>query len=60
MRGGRLVRESGFVQHRVHEIPGGIAGERPAGAVRAVRTGREAEDEDARFGSPNPGTGFPQ
>lgn len=49
MRGGRLVRESGFVQHGIHESSRGITREWPAGAVGAMGTGREAEDQDSRI-----------
>src|SRR3954464_4319546 len=34
-----------FVQHRVEKVGGAIAGEHAAGAIGAVRTGREAEDQ---------------
>src|ERR1035437_10266839 len=38
--------EAEVVEHRVHEVSGAIAGERAAGAVCAVGSGGEAEDED--------------
>jgi hypothetical protein len=44
--GGRLIGESGFVEDGVHEFSGGVAGERAAGAVGAVGSGCEAEDDD--------------
>ncbi len=37
-----------------------VAGEDPAGAVRAVRGRRQPDDEQPRAGSPNPGTGRAQ
>ena len=39
--------ESEVVEDRVHEVAGAVAGEGTAGAVGAVRSGGEAEDQDA-------------
>src|SRR5260370_23875908 len=41
----RLTSKPRFVQHRVHEVAGGVAGKRAAGAIGAVRAGRESEHE---------------
>src|SRR5579863_3699956 len=49
-RGGGLIGESGFVKNGIHEVPRGIAGERPAGAVRAMRARSEAENKNAGIG----------
>ena len=40
--------EAQLVKDGVHEVPGAVAGEGATGAVGSVRTGSEAEDEDAR------------
>src|SRR5260221_12415415 len=56
--GGRLGGESGFVEGRVHEFSGGVAGEGAAGTVGAVGSGSEAEDDDARLGISEAGDGL--
>lgn len=43
-----LVGKSRLVQDGIHEFAGGIARKRSSGAVRAVGTGREAEDQHTR------------
>ena len=45
--GSGFTGEAEVVEHRVHEVSGAIAGERAAGAVCAVGSGGEAEDEGA-------------
>jgi hypothetical protein len=45
----RLARESKLVENRIHEVAGGIAGERASRAIRAVCAGREAEHEHMRI-----------
>ncbi len=49
MFGRGLVGEASAVQHRVHEVAGGIAGERAPGAVRPMRSGGKPEDQDTRI-----------
>src|SRR5580693_8465337 len=56
-RGG-LVGKAGFIQNREHELARRISGERPAGAVRAVRSGSQAEDKNARIGIAKAGHGL--
>src|SRR5208337_1115860 len=56
-RGGQQ-RKSGFVQHRVHEVAGGVSGERAAGAIGAVGAGSESEHEDAGMGIAEAGNGL--
>ena len=48
-----------FVQDRVHEVAGAVAGEGAAGSVSSVGAGGEAEDEDsgARVAKAGNGTG---
>ena len=41
----RLVREAGAVQRREQEVARPVAGEHPAGAVAAVRGGREPDEQ---------------
>jgi len=48
--GDRFGGESELVQDGVHEVAGAVAGEVAAGAVGAVRTGGEADDEHAGIG----------
>jgi hypothetical protein len=45
--GARFVGEAEFVQDRVHEVAGAVAGEGSAGTVGTVGPGGEAEDEDS-------------
>ena len=45
---GRLVRQAGPVQRRIEPVAAAVAGEHPAGAVRAVRRGRQTDDQDLR------------
>ena len=51
----RLVREPGAVERRVEPVAGAIAGEHAAGAVRAVRRRRQADDHDPRRRVAEPG-----
>ena len=46
----RLTGKSGFVQHRVHKVAGGISGEGAAGAIGAVGAGSESEHQDSGMG----------
>lgn len=55
--GGGLVGEAGFVEGAEEEVAGAVAGEDAAGAVGAVGSGGEAEDEDARGGVAEAGDG---
>ena len=48
--GDREAGEAGGVHRRHQEQAGAIAGEHPAGAVGAVRAGRQADDQQARLG----------
>ena len=51
-----LIREAGAVQRREQEVARAVAGEHPAGAVAAVRGGREPDDAaTGPAGSPKPG-----
>ena len=45
--GAGLTGQAEFMQDRVHEVSGAVAGEGTAGAVRSVGSGRKAENEDA-------------
>ena len=45
---GRPICETGPVQCGVEEVARGVPGEHAAGAVRAVRAGREADEQHAR------------
>lgn len=45
--GRRFVGEPKFVEDRIHEVAGPIAGKRPSSPVRSVGSWRKAEDEDA-------------
>jgi len=55
----RLSRKPGFVQHRKHEFPRGVAREWPSRAVRTMGAWSEAEDEDSRLGIAEAGHRFP-
>ena len=57
--GVRLAREAVAVQRRVQPGAARVAGEHPAGAVRAMRRRREADDEQPRPRVPEPGYGLP-
>ena len=57
MGAGGLVGEAGVVEGLVEEIAGAIAGEDAAGAVGAVGTGGEADDDEAGFGIAEGGDG---
>src|SRR5262249_9372553 len=46
----RLIGEAGAVERGVEEVAGAVAGEDAAGAVAAVRRGRQADDQHARLG----------
>lgn len=56
--GAGLTGETEFVEHRIHEVSGAVAGERAAGAVCAVGSGGKAENEDAgaKIAEPRDGT----
>jgi hypothetical protein len=54
---GWLGGESEAVEDRVHEFGGGVSGERTTGAIAAVGSGGEAEDEDAGVGIAKAGNG---
>ena len=49
--------EAEFVEDRVHEVAGAVAGEWAAGAVGSVSAGGETEDEDAGAGVSEAGNG---
>ena len=49
-----MAGESRFIQHREHELAGGIAGKRASSAVGAVRTGSQAHDKNSRAGIAEP------
>src|SRR6266481_4284204 len=50
MRRGCLRSEAGFVQHRIHEVSGAVAGKGPPRAVRSMSARRETEDQNTRIG----------
>ena len=50
--GENAAREAEFDQRRVEKVAGIVAGERPAGAVGALQSGREADDQKARVLAP--------
>jgi len=52
--GDGCVREAGAVERAEEEIPGAVAGEVAAGAVRPVCGRSQAEDDHAGFGVPKP------
>src|SRR6266852_9988943 len=54
----RLTSKSRFMQHRIHEVAGGVAGKGAAGAIGAVRAGSESEHEDAGMGIAESGNGL--
>ncbi len=54
----RLIGESGFVEDRVHEFAGGIAGEGTPGAIGTVGSGSETEHEHAGVGISEAGDGL--
>lgn len=57
--GGRgLIGEAGFVEHRVHEVAGSVAGEGTASTVGTVGSGGEAENEDTGIGIAKGGDGL--
>src|SRR5215469_5101120 len=58
VRGVRLTRKSGFVEHRIHKVPGSVPCERTPGAVGAVGTGGETENYDSRIGIAESGHAF--
>ncbi len=57
VRGVGLIGEAELVEDGVHEVAGAVAGEGAAGAVGAVRSGGEADDEDAGAGVAEAGDG---
>ena len=48
MRRHRLIREAAFIQLPVEEITGAVTGKNPAGAIAAVRRGRQANHQQPR------------
>jgi len=58
MRGARLRGESGAMQYRIHEIAGGVAGERTSSSIRSVRAGSKRENQDARVRIAKSGDGL--
>ena len=56
--GGGLTGEAELVEDGVHEVAGAVAGEGAAGAVGAVGSGSEAENEDAGVGVSEAGDGL--
>lgn len=55
--GDGLGGEAGLVEHAVQDVAGAVAGEHAAGAVGAMGSGGEAEDEDAGVGVAERGDG---
>src|SRR5246127_394844 len=45
-----LVGKSSLIEHRIHELAGGVAGEGAAGSVRAVRAGSQSHNQNTRAG----------
>src|SRR4029077_6064581 len=45
-----LVGKAGLIQHRKHEFARRVSGERPPGAIGAVRSGSESENKHPRPG----------
>jgi len=56
--GGWFAGKAEFVEHRVHEVAGAVAGKWPPRPVGAVGAGREAKDEDACVGIAESWNGF--
>jgi len=56
--GAGLRGEAESVKDGVHEVSGGVSGERASGAIAAVRSGGESEDEDTGGGISEAGNGM--
>src|SRR5260221_4027038 len=54
----RLTSEPGFVQDRIHEVAGGVSGERAARAIGTVGAGSQSQSEDASTGIAEAGNGL--
>jgi hypothetical protein len=52
--GVRLVGKAGVMENGIEEITGAIPGEDSAGTIAAMRTGCQAERQDASFGITEP------